>query len=270
VTEALQPDQRPEEWDKYVAAYEEVFEPFTLKFAAVAIDRLEPASGHSVLDVGAGSGGAALEMAARGMRVTAIDASSRMIERIRARAGARGLSVDSRVMDGQALTFADASFDSAISVLGVILFRDAILGLKEMRRVVRPGGKVSIVTWTMPERYGLAVELRTAMQTVWLELPAAPLPAQLRYRNEADFRALFQGAGFDNISIEVVTSGLEAPSVRWLAERIAFAPGMAATIAGLGDRCEAVLEAFVRNLEQKQGTGKIRLEGVAFVGLAVA
>ncbi len=167
-----QPDQRPEEWDKYVAAYEEVFEPFTLNFAARAIDRLDLLRGHSVLDVGAGTGGAALEMAARGMRVTAIDGSPCMIERIRARAGARGLSLDLRAMDGQALAFADASFDAALSVLGVILFPNATRGLAEMRRVVRSGGKVSLVTWTMPERYGLAVELRTAMQTLWPELPA--------------------------------------------------------------------------------------------------
>jgi ubiquinone/menaquinone biosynthesis C-methylase UbiE len=269
VTE-LQPDQQPEKWNGYVSAYEEVFEPSTLKLASEAIDRLDLVPGQSVLDVGAGSGGAALELAARGMRVTAIDASSLMVDRIRERAHEQGLPIGAQIMDGQALTFPDASFDAALSVLGVILFPDTTRGLAEMRRVVRPGGKVSIVTWTMPERYGLAVELRAAMQSELPEMPAAPLPAQLRYRYEADFRALLQGAGFVKISIEAVTGGLEAPSARWLAERIAFAPGMAATVVGLGDRRNAVLEAFVRNVEQKQGTGKIRLEAVAFVGSAVA
>jgi ubiquinone/menaquinone biosynthesis C-methylase UbiE len=269
VTE-LQPDQQPEKWDSYVSAYEEVFEPLTMRLASEAVDRLDLVPGQSVLDVGAGSGGAALELAARGMRVTAIDASSLMVDRIRERAHEQGLPIDAQIMDGQALAFPDASFDAALSVLGVILFPDTTRGLAEMRRVVRPRGKVSTVTWTMPERYGLAVELRAALQSELPEMPATPLPAQLRYRNEADFRALLQGAGFENISIETVTSGLEAPSARWLAERIAFAPGMAATVAGLGDRRNTVLEAFVRNLEQKQGTGKIRLEAVAFVGSAIA
>jgi hypothetical protein len=107
------------------------------------------------------------------------------------------------------------------------------------------------------------------MQSILPELPATSLPAQLRYRDPADFRALFEEAGFDNVSIEPVTSELEAPSVRWLAERIAFAPGMAATVAGLGHSRKAVLETFARNLEHKQGPGKICLEGVAFVGSAV-
>jgi SAM-dependent methyltransferase len=269
IVSELQPDQQPEEWDKYVAAYEAVFEPFTLTFASEAIDRLNLVPGQSVLDVGAGSGGAALELAARGMRVTAIDASSRMVERIRARANARGAAVKVQAMDGQALVFPDATFDAALSVLGVILFPDAARGLAEMQRVVREGGKVVLVTWTMPERYELAVELRAAMQSVLPELPAMPLPAQLRYRDAGDFRALFDGAALNDISIELVTGALEAPSARWLAERIAFAPGMAATVAGLAHSRKKVLDTFVQNLEVRRGIGKIRLEGVAFVGSAV-
>jgi ubiquinone/menaquinone biosynthesis C-methylase UbiE len=269
VTE-LQPDQQPEEWGNYVAAYEEVFEPFTLKLASEATDRLDLVPGQSVLDVGAGSGGAALALAARGMRVTAIDASTQMVERIRARAYAQGLFLDARVMDGQALAFADATFDAVLSVLGVILFPNAPRGLAEIRRVVRPGGKVALVTWTMPERYELAVELRAAMLSILPELPATALPAQLRYRDPADFRALLEEAGFDKVSIEAVTSELGAPSARWLAERIAFAPGMAATIAGLAHSRNAILETFAQSLERKQGTGKISLQGVAFVGSAVA
>ena len=74
-------------------------------------------------------------------------------------------------------------------------FRIAERGLAEMRRVVRPGGRVSVVTWTQPQNYELAAELRAAIQSVWPEQPPAPLPAQLRYREESDFRALFKAAG---------------------------------------------------------------------------
>ena len=102
-----------------------MFEPFTLQFAQAAISALGLAAGHSVLDVGAGSGGAALAMAEQGLRVTAIDASPRMVDRILARAAERGLAIDAQAMDGQALQFDDATFDAALSVLGVILFPDA-------------------------------------------------------------------------------------------------------------------------------------------------
>jgi SAM-dependent methyltransferase len=264
----LQPDQQPRRWDDHVCVYEEVFEPFTLEFAREAISALALAAGSSVLDVGAGSGGAALAMAERGLRVTAIDASPRMVERIRARAAGRNLPVDARPMDGQALQFADATFDAALSVLGIVLFPNAERGLAEMRRVVRPGGGVSIVTWTQPEKYELAVELRAAIQSFRPGQQPAPLPAQLRYRQETDFRALFEAAGLGEPLITIVTARLEVPSARWLSGRIAFAPGMAATMDGLGPRAPAVVERFAENLEARLGKGPIGLSGVAFSGTA--
>jgi SAM-dependent methyltransferase len=265
---AHQPDQQPTRWNDHVCVYEEVFEPFTLQFARAAIATLGVGAGHSVLDVGAGSGGAALLMAQQGLRVTAIDASARMVERIKARAAERGLMIDARAMDGQALEFDAATFDAALSVLGIILFPDAERALAETRRVVCRGGRVSVVTWTQPENYELATELRAAIQAVWPEQPPTALPAQLRYRGESDFRALFQSAGLESPEITMVVARLQAPSARWLSERIAFAPGMAAMMAGLGDRAPTVVERFVENLETRLGQGPIGLSGVAFVGTA--
>jgi SAM-dependent methyltransferase len=265
---ARQPDQEPGRWDDHVCVYEEVFEPFTLQFSETAIASLALSAGQAVVDVGAGAGGAAIAMAEQGFRVTAVDASARMVERINARAAQRGLSIDGRVIDGEALQLSDASFDAALSVLGIILFPNAERGLAEMRRVVRPRGRVSVVTWTRPENYELAAELRAAIQAVWPEQPPAPMPAQLRYREETDFRALFRGAGLSNATIVTATACLEAPSARWLAERIAFAPGMAAMMAGLAGRAPAVIERFVENLEARVGPGPVSLAGIALIGTA--
>jgi ubiquinone/menaquinone biosynthesis C-methylase UbiE len=264
----LQPDQEPERWDDHVSVYETVFEPFTMQLARAAVTALGVAPGQRVLDVAAGTGGAALEMAARGASVTAIDASPRMVERLVKRAASRGSPMTGHVMDGQALAYADGSFDAALSILGVILFPDAARGLAEMRRVVRPGGFIALVTWTEPEKYELAAALSESIRTIWPEQPPPPLPAQLRYREEADFRALFGAVGLAAPRIEKVTAHLDAPSAKWLAERIAFAPGMAAMSAGLGNRRAAVLERFAETLEARQGRGAIRLKGVAFVGTA--
>jgi len=268
IATGLQPDQRPEQWGDHVSVYERVFEPFTLGFARAAIDMLELASGATVLDVGAGSGGAALALAANGASVTAIDASAGMIERTQVRAQAAGYAIQALVMDGQSLAFADASFSAALSVFGVVLFPDAVRGLQQMRRVVRPGGRIAVVTWTQPQNYELAAALRAATLEVSPDQPAAPLPAQLRYREAPEFIALFRAAGLPEPRIKVITAALEAPSARWLAERLAFAPGMAAGIASLGDKRYAVLDAFVRNLEARHGAGAIALKGVAFAGVA--
>src|SRR5262244_686317 len=79
---ALQPDQTPQLWDDHVCLYEEVFEPLSQSLALKAIEALQLKPGASVIDSGAGAGGAALELARRGMRVTAIDASAGMAERM--------------------------------------------------------------------------------------------------------------------------------------------------------------------------------------------
>ena len=264
----VQPDQQAERWDNHVSVYEAVFEPFSLQFAEVAIATLGRAPGRSVLDVGAGSGGAALMLAKCGMRVSAIDASANMIDRVRARFAVQNLPIDAQVMDGQALGFDDATFAAALSVFGVILFPDAVKGLSEMRRVVRPGGRVAVVTWTEPQAYELAAELRAAVIAVKPELPPTPLPAQLRYLEKADFSELFRAAGFENVSISVQEAWLRAPSARWLCERLAFAPGMSAQIDSLGSDAETVIARLIANLEQKFGKGEVNLAGKAFVGAA--
>ncbi len=264
-----QPDQLSENWDDHVGVYELVFEPFTLAFAEAAIDRLALQPGSRVLDVGAGSGGAALLVAKRGMDITAIDSSAGMIDRLHERAVAQGLTVEAQIMDGQALTFPDASFDAALSVFGVILFPDAAKGMTEIHRVLKPGGRAAITAWTQPENYELGGMLRAAMLSVWPDMPQAPLPAQLRFKDEPDFRRLFTESGFAEPEIEVMTASLRAPSARWLAERIAFAPGMTAMMSRLGERRPLVLSALVERLESEYGTGTLALPAVAFIGSAV-
>jgi SAM-dependent methyltransferase len=267
----LQPDQKPERWDDHVAVYEEVFEPLTNAFAAYALDHLQRHAGDRLLDVGAGAGGAALIAAARGLEALAVDASPRMVARIVARAnsvaGGAG-RVRAEVMDGMALALPDSSFDAAISVFGVILFPDADLGMREIVRVLRPGGCAAIVTWTETERYELAARLLSAITAVrGPQPPPAVLPAQLRFRDEAVLRRLLADAGLAVSAIARVEQRWRIPSARWLADHIAFAPGMAAMIGALGSDHRRVLDRFVAALEQDQGEGGVELFAVAHVGI---
>ena len=264
----LEPDQQPRRWDDYVALYEEVFEPLTQCFAGSAIAALALEPQAHVLDSGAGTGGAALELARRGHRVTAIDASTAMVARIKDRASATGLMVEALTMDGQNLGFSDASFHAALSILGVILFPDAVRGLSELRRVVRPGGRIVLVTWTAPEAYELAGELRAAALSVLGTLPPRPLPAQLRFREREKFQALFAAAGLATAEISEVTAKLVAPSAAWLAERLSFAPGMTALLDGFGAATAEVTAAFRSRLESMRGSQGISLSARAYLGSA--
>jgi SAM-dependent methyltransferase len=266
----LQPDQKPERWNDHVAVYEEVFEPLTDVFASRALDRLELCAGDRLIDVGAGAGGAALIAAARGLDVLAVDASPQMAARIAARAnGAAGNSgrVRAEIMDGTALGLPDGSFDAAISVFGVILFPDAGLGMGEIARVLKPGGRAAIVTWTETERYELAARLIGAIAAVrGPQPPPAALPAQLRFRDEASLRRLLADAGLVVNAIVRVEERWRLPSARWIANRMAFAPGMAAMVGALGVDRAAVLDAFVAALERDQGRGEVGLSAVAHIG----
>ena len=266
ITSNLEPDQQPHRWDDHVGLYEDVFEPLTQRWSTAAIEALDPEPQSRVLDSGAGAGGAALELARRGHKVTAIDASSAMVARTKERASAMGLMIEALAMDGQDLAFPDGSFDAAISVLGVILFPDAVRGLSELRRIVRPGGRIALITWTAPEAYELIGELRAAALSVLGSLPARPLPAQLRFKEKAAFQALFAAAGLPTVEISEVAAELVAPSPAWLAERLAFAPGMAALLEGFGGAKAEVIAAFRKRLETLRGEGHISLSARAYLG----
>ena len=263
----LQPDQEAARWDAHVAPYERVFEPLTDAFAGPALDVLTPLAGLALLDVGAGAGGAALMAARRGARVTAVDASPAMAARIAARAAEAGLDIAARVGDGMALGLRDASFDRALSSFGVVLFPDPARGMAELYRVLRPGGRAAVVTWTQPHRYELSARLRTAIVAVRGAAPAGELPAQLRFVDPNRLTALLSGAGFGVVQVTTLEAELHAPSAGELAASLAFAPGMAATLDALGADRNAVLDAFTAQLLADGHTGRVALGAVAHVAV---
>ena len=255
----LQPDQNPQAWNNHVGEYETAFEPLTNCFAAAALDRLAPLAGQHLIDIGAGTGGAALEAARRGAAVTAIDAAAGMVARIAERAGQAGPGhVKAVQMDAAALSCADATFDRALSVLGVVLLPDAAAGMAQMRRVLKLGGKAAIVTWTQPQRYELAARLSGAIMSVRGAIATgAALPAQLRFADPVVFRALVETARFAVDAIDIIEASLVAPSAAWLGSRLGFAPGLAAMMAALDN-------------ERAAGMGPVSLAAVAHVALARA
>lgn len=105
-------------------------------------------AGERVLDVAAGNGNATLAAARRFARVTAADYVPQLLERGAARARAEGLAVEFRVADAEALPFADASFDVALSSFGVMFAADPRAAAGELLRVVRPGGRIALACWT--------------------------------------------------------------------------------------------------------------------------
>jgi len=102
--------------------------------------------GDRVLDAACGTGDLAVaDLKAGAGRVTGLDFSERMLERARRKA-----PLDWVQGDMLALPFADATFDAATVGFGVRNVEDLELGLRELRRVLRPGGRVAILEITQP------------------------------------------------------------------------------------------------------------------------
>jgi ubiquinone/menaquinone biosynthesis C-methylase UbiE len=105
-----------------------------------------------VLDVAAGSGNVAIQAAATGARVVASDLTPEMFEVGRSQAAARGVELEWREADAEALPFADAEFDVVVSCLGVMFAPHHQATADELVRVCRPGGRIGLISWT-PEGF---------------------------------------------------------------------------------------------------------------------
>jgi demethylmenaquinone methyltransferase / 2-methoxy-6-polyprenyl-1,4-benzoquinol methylase len=107
--------------------------------------------GDRVLDAACGTGDLAIaDLRAGAGRVTGLDFSERMLERARRKAAPRKDALDWVQGDMLALPFADATFDAATVGFGVRNVDDLALSLSELRRVLRPGGRVAILEITQP------------------------------------------------------------------------------------------------------------------------
>ena len=112
-----------------------------------------------VLEVGVGTGKSIASYPA-GVRVSAIDISPRMLDRARRRAQRLGADVDLQIADVQALPFADATFDVVVSTFVFCSVPDPIRGLREIRRVLCPGGRLSMIEHVRSDRWWLRPILR--------------------------------------------------------------------------------------------------------------
>jgi len=116
--------------------------------AAEFIARLGLAQGERVLDVACGTGNLALPAARAGALTTGIDIAPNLIAQATESAAAEGLAVRFEVGDAEALPYADASFDTVVSMFGVMFAARPERAAAELLRVTRPGGRIALANWT--------------------------------------------------------------------------------------------------------------------------
>ncbi len=160
-----------------------------------------------------------MELARRGAHVTAIDHSSAMTARIAERARAAGLELEALTMDGQALELPDGGFDVAMSVFGIMLFPDHEAGLRELVRVLRPGGRAGLAVWRSAGGAGPGLLLREAAAALDPEGELAPMPLGHQLWHDPDrLAADLVRAGLTDIEIVEMSEDWPFPSLAWVAE----------------------------------------------------
>ncbi len=126
--------------------------PFYDRIERIAEHRYHPwreqlwslVNGSKLLEVGVGTG-KNMAYYPKGLQITAIDLTPGMLERAQKRAANLKLDVDLRLGDVQALDYPGASFDTAVATFVLCSVPDPVLGLRELARVVKPGGQVLLL-----------------------------------------------------------------------------------------------------------------------------
>lgn len=147
-------------WDLASETYVSGWVPLLAPFAEMCVERLKLARGERVLDVATGPGTAAFlaaERVGRDGAVVATDIADRMVRLAATRAAARGLpQMSFRRTDMETPVLDGSSFDAVTSVFGLMFAADTGAAVREMHRVLRPGGRASIVVWGRRGRCGWA------------------------------------------------------------------------------------------------------------------
>src|ERR1700722_3663645 len=186
------------------AEYDPAFAHVTAHFMPFLLRAADIAPGMPVLDIATGTGlSAEAALAAVGPtgHVIAADISPAMAEKARERLG-KAPNASVSVKDGQALSFADCSFDVVLCNLGLMFFPDPVRGLSEFHRVLRPGGRAAVSVNTVVERsYNHQINVIIARHMPSL---AEAVTRTFALGEASQLQLLFNEAGFADFETDTV------------------------------------------------------------------
>lgn len=190
-----------------LAVYDEILVPRMFEpWARLLVQMLRVKPGEAVLDVACGPGvvaRAAAERVGPSGRVTGCDVSEGMLGLARSKAISDGAAaVAYHEASADALPFQDGTIDVVTCQQGLQFFPDRPAAAREMRRVLRPGGRVGITVWTAIENSppfdALVAGLEEAAEA---ELAARYRAGPYAFTNGEELQALLDSAGFEDVVV---------------------------------------------------------------------
>ncbi|MGY3615563.1 class I SAM-dependent methyltransferase [Bradyrhizobium sp. USDA 10063] len=186
----------------------------------ILIDRAKPKTGERVIDVGCGSGATTVAFAEKvgpSGHVLGIDVSGPMLERARQRV-TPGLSLEYALEDATVYPFVPASFDLLASRFGVMFFADPAVSFANMRKALRPSGRLAFICWREPRENPFFM---TPLQAAYKHVPKLPQqgpedPGPFAFASEERVRRILGAAGFKNVEMEPCPLSLDAAIGRGL------------------------------------------------------
>jgi len=174
--------------------------------ADTLIDRAKPKAGERIIDVGCGSGATSIAFAQQvgsSGHVFGIDISGPMLARARASAP-RELPVDFALADATIYPFDPASFDLLASRFGVMFFAEPSRSFANMRKALRPSGRLAFACWREPCENPFFM---APLQAVYKHVPKLPQqgpedPGPFSFASEARVHRILGEAGFTEIAME--------------------------------------------------------------------
>ena len=188
----------PELYDRHLGPV--LFEPYAVELVA----RL-PADTARMLEIAAGTGRVTRHLLGKlpaSSQLIATDLNDAMLVR------AAQLITDPRITwqaaDAQALPFEDAAFDAVVCQFGLMFVPDKALAAREMRRVLRPGGRLLLDTWDQLARNEASHLLHALALAAFPSDPPMFMQTPFSMPDPAALRAIFVAAGFAEVNVDTV------------------------------------------------------------------